>query len=256
MRKKLSQVFLVLSIVTACFSGYKLYEAYSQYQEAAQIIQEVQQHITVVSPDEGTMEEDPIQPQPEIIVGVDFASLKLINEDIFAWIEVPNTNISYPILQSYNNEYYLYRLMNRKWNNSGSIYLDYRNSQDFTDKHSIIYGHHMKNGTMFAALMGYKEQNFYEEHPSFQIITPEKEFTVQVFSAYNVMPTEDSWQREFASEAEFEAWLKDTVEDSLFIPSSTPSVEDRIITLSTCDYNYDDERFIVVGYIIDEKTLS
>ncbi|MBE6114939.1 MAG: class B sortase [Erysipelotrichaceae bacterium] len=255
MRKKLSTLLLVLSLLTAGLSAYKLYEAYIGYQQASEILKEVHQHITTTVIE--LPKEDPVAEKPqEEIVGINFTALKDINEDIFAWIEVPNTNISYPILQSYNNDYYLNRLMNRKWNPSGSIYLDYRNSQDFNDIHSIIYGHHMKNGTMFAALIGYKKQEFYDQNPYFYLITPTTKYTVSIFSAYSLMPTEDAWKRSFESDTEFENWIADTVKDSLFIPNSIPTSKDRIVTLSTCDYNYDDERFIVVGYIIDEKTLS
>lgn len=249
MKKTFSTILLILSIITASFSAYKLYESYTQYQKASMILQEVQQHITTTVPQEKNEEVE--VPQEEVIE-VDFPSLKMINEDIFAWIKVPGTNISYPILQSYDNEYYLYRLMDRKWNNSGSIYLDYRNTQDFSDIHSIIYGHHMKNGTMFAGLIEYKDQSFYEEHPSFYIITPEKKIQINVFAAYNILPPAYTWQMEFDNDADYQAWISATIEASSFIPKMIPTIEDRVITLSTCDYNQADERFVVVGYIAEE----
>ena len=87
------------------------------------------------------------------------------NPDIVAWIYIEGTKINYPIVQGEDNSYYLKHLFSGEWNGSGCIFLDSRNDASFADRHSIIYGHHMKNGTMFTDLDKYKKQDFFDEHP-------------------------------------------------------------------------------------------
>ena len=224
-RKYLAVLFFLCS---ALFSIYKLYQVIYPYYIAQEIYEEIEVYL-------------PIQSKEEI----DFVALQQINPDIFAWISIPNTNISYPIVQSSDNEYYLYRLIDKTWNKSGSIYLDYRNTQTFTDPHSILYGHHMKDGTMFAELMKYKEQNFYNENPVYTITTPEKILEVHIFAAYNVFTNDTAWQMDISGPH----WLKNTIQRSLITSKELPTNTHNILTLSTCDYNQVDERFVVVGYI-------
>ena len=88
--------------------------------------------------------------------------------------EIEGTKINYPIVQGEENSYYLKHLFSGEWNGSGCIFLDFRNDASFADRHSIIYGHHMKNGTMFTDLDKYKKQEFFDEHPIALLITPDK----------------------------------------------------------------------------------
>ena len=113
-------------------------------------------------------EDDTVWPE------VDFAALREINPDIVAWIYIEGTKINYPIVQGEENSYYLKHLFSGEWNGSGCIFLDFRNDASFADRHSIIYGHHMKNGTMFTDLDKYKKQEFFDEHPVALLITPDK----------------------------------------------------------------------------------
>mgnify|MGYP000782800669 FL=1 len=103
-------------------------------------------------------EDDTIWPE------VDFSVLREINPDIVAWIYIEGTKINYPIVQGGDNSYYLKHLFSGEWNGSGCIFLDFRNDVSFADRHSIIYGHHMKNGTMFTDIDKYKKQEFFDEH--------------------------------------------------------------------------------------------
>lgn len=179
---------------------------------------------------------------------VDFSQLAEINSDIMGWIYIEGTKINYPVVQEENNRYYLNRLFDGSYNASGCIFLDCRSSSDFSDRHSIIYGHHMKDNSMFAGLVQYKKQAFYDEHPVALLVTPEAYYKIQFFSGYVSDTWSDAWDLNI-DEAEFAGWLNDLQDKSCFEASATPAMTDRIITLSTCSYEFDSAKFVLHGYI-------
>lgn len=179
---------------------------------------------------------------------VDFSKLVKINSDIVGWIYIEGTKINYPVVQAENNRYYLSRLFDGSYNASGCIFLDCRSASDFTDRHSIIYGHHMKDNSMFAGLMQYKKQAFYDEHPIALLITPEAYYKIRFFSGYVSDTWSDAWNLNF-DESGFVSWLNDLQRKSCFKASAIPTKTDRIITLSTCTYEYDTAKFVLHGYV-------
>ena len=183
---------------------------------------------------------------------VDFVSLQEANPDIVGWIYIEGTDINYPVVQGEDNQYYLKHLFNGEWNSSGCIFLDSRNSADFSDRHSIIYGHHMKNGTMFSGLDHYKKQEFYEAHPTALLMTPDTNFGVEFFAGYVASVREEAWKLSFLSDSEFEDWLAEVRERSCFDSDIEPAVTDRILTLSTCSYEFDNARFVLLGRLRSE----
>lgn len=127
--------------------------------------------------------------------------------------------------------------------------MDCRNDPDFSDRHTIIYGHHMDNGTMLQNPMGYKEQAFYDRHPTGQLITPDESYTVEFFTGYVASVENDAWNTSFISGEEFTQWLTAAQERSLFSRAINPAECDRLITLSTCSYEFYNARFVVLGKI-------
>jgi len=166
-----------------------------------------------------------------------------------AWLTIDGTNIDYPVVKHSDNDYYLHHLFNGEWNSSGCLFMDCSNQADFLDQHTIIYGHHMDNGSMFQNLMYYKDQSFYNEHPTAQLITPDGAYTVEFFAGYVTGVDGDAWQPDFASSEEFPEWLGNAKEKSLFESETTPTAGDRIVTLSTCSYEFYNARFVVHGTI-------
>ena len=180
---------------------------------------------------------------------VDFAALQKRNPDTVGWIFCAGTAIDYPIVQGPDNEYYLARLFTGTSNAAGSIFLDYRNSPDFTSRHSILYGHNMKNGSMFASLTSYRDPEYFREHPQFLLCTPEKTYSVEIFSGYSAGVEDEAWRISFDSEEEFADWAAQEKEKSCFESDITPSGTDHIITLSTCSYEFEEARFVVHGIL-------
>jgi len=105
---------------------------------------------------------------------IDFEGLRKINEDLVAWIQIPGIGLDYPVVQGEDNEYYLYHTFQKENNKAGSIFLDYRNHDDFTDRRVILYGHNMKDGSMFSNLKQYQDSVFRKNSDSAYLYLPEK----------------------------------------------------------------------------------
>lgn len=180
---------------------------------------------------------------------VDLASLRTMNNDLVGWIYGPGTKINYPVVQGEDNSFYLTHMFDGKENKCGSIFMDSLNNTDFSNANSILHGHHMKNGSMFASLAQYENQEYYDSHPVLWLVTQEKSYLVEIFTGFVTDVDSDVWQIEFATQEEYKSWLGRMKEASMFGCDVVPGAEDRILTLATCSYKYDDARFIVMGIL-------
>ena len=186
----------------------------------------------------------------EPVPDIDFEALERINLEVVGWLYLPDTAISYPVAQGENNTYYLKHLFDGTPNSAGSLFLDSR-CHGFEGKNSVIYGHYMKNGTLFASLSEYQDQEYYEAHPNVYLITPEGVLTVQLFSAYIAGAEDDAWQLDFDTEEEYGIWLEGLQDRSCFVCGIAPTTSDRVVTLSTCNYTFENARFVCHGRILE-----
>ncbi|MBQ4061970.1 MAG: class B sortase [Christensenellaceae bacterium] len=184
-------------------------------------------------------------------IKIDFESIPVKNGRSTSWIMIKNTVINYPVVQGSDNDYYLTRLPDGTKNKSGSIFMDYRNADDFSDPNTFIYGHHMKNGSMFAAVTNYADQSFYEEHPYIFIITPDEIYRGEIFSAYVTPDTGKSFKIDFNSDKDFDNYLQMVAGLSDIYTAVEVGPSDNIITLSTCTYEYDNARFLVHAKLVN-----
>ncbi len=182
-------------------------------------------------------------------IGADFAALGEINSDVVGWIQIPNTKINYPIAQSGDNSYYLRHMFNKEYNPGGGIFLDYRNSSNFSSKHSILYGHQMGNGTMFTNINNYKNQSYYDGHTYGLLYTPSGNYVVEFFAGYTTSNSGDGWDLRFRTDEEFEDWIASQISKSDFSAGFTPSSSDRILTLSTCSSAFDNAKYVLHGVL-------
>ena len=242
MKQRLRWGLAAVCLAIFLFSGAQLYQYWQGSRQSKDVYARLSE--AVRCPETDASEEEAI-PWPE----VDFQALREINSHVVGWITCQGTNIHYPVVQGENNDYYLTRLFDGSYNPSGSLFLDCRGAADFSDAHSIIYGHYMKNGTMFAALTGYKEQDFYQQHPQMLLITPEGRFVVELFSGYVASVEDSAWNISFKTEEEFAEWLEEITERSTFQSDILPSVQNQILTCSTCSYDFDNARFVVHGIL-------
>ena len=200
--------------------------------------------------------------EPETVVEeiaespIDWEGMWEINEDVYAWITVPGTVIDYPILQhATDNTYYLNYNIDGSYGYPGCIYTENMNSKDFTDNNTVIYGHNMKNGSMFAGLHQYEDGNFFMEHPQVLIYTPEKEFEYTIFAAYIYDDRHLMYSFDFTNEDVYASYL-DTVLNIRDLSANirddvTVTKDDNIITLVTCMSNQPDKRLLVQAVLND-----
>lgn len=179
--------------------------------------------------------------------GIDFPSLKKINPNAVAWLATEGTALDYPVVQGKDNDYYLGHLFTGKPNKMGAVFMDYRNSGDFSDKNTIIYGHNMKNGSMFSTITKYKNQDYYNRHPTMLLYTPSGDFKIELFAGTVISGDTDSIHLHFEDDHDFQNYIDSLKKGSTFECNITVNANDRIITLCTCSYDFDNARYALFG---------
>ena len=188
MGRKKEYVFLVLLGVIVLAAGGYLFQVWEGYHEASAGYQKLQKYI-IEKPDvEKKQEEKPESKRKsgENLPEIDFDGLRAINKDIVAWIQIPGIGVDYPVVQGKDNDHYLHYTFDGKANKAGSIFLDYRNRKDFTDSKVILYGHNMKDGSMFSNLKKYQDTGFRKEQGRVLIYLLEKVLECEIVECRHV----------------------------------------------------------------------
>ena len=230
----------ILCIGNALKIGYEYRQGEKEYSELADIM---------VSPTDSSLyiSESAGGASP---INVNFDMLSSLNANVVGWLYCEGTPISYPVVQSTDNSYYLNRLYDDRTNSSGAIFMDAMNSPDLSDVNTIIYGHNMKNGTMFASLQNYDEQWYYEQHPVMYYLTKNHDYKIDVFASYETTGDSDAFTMFFDSAQTYQTYLENRWSQSRIDTSWLPmSIEDNIVTLSTCSYGFDNARYVVQGKV-------
>lgn len=193
----------------------------------------------------------------EKIAEYDFDKLKEINTDIVGFIEVDNTNISYPVVKSSDNRYYLNHSYKKEKNNIGSIFLDYRNDLDNLSKNNIIYGHGRLDNTMFGSLNNLLNSSNLDSKESYYITlsTPKSIMTFKIFSVYTI-PKEGYYIKTyFSSNKYFKEFLETIMKRSIYNFNTDVNTNDKILTLSTCKDNFG-KRVVVHAKLLKKEETS
>ena len=169
------------------------------------------------------------------------------------YYKAENIDISYPIMQGEDNEYYLKHTFEGQAVTAASIFMDANNHADFSDQNTFIYGHNMKDKTMFGKLNNYKDEEFYKENPYFYIYTPDGKVRMyKVFAASVVKDTSDAYNLTYNSDEEFESYLNLCRESSNYQVDVEVNAQSQIVSLSTCTNVKEDERFLLQGVLAGE----
>ncbi|MEG0961580.1 MAG: class B sortase [Lachnospiraceae bacterium] len=182
---------------------------------------------------------------------VDFNELEKINPEIVAWIHFENLDINYPVVQAKDNEYYLTRTFNKEELKCGSIFMEAENKADLSDDNTFIYGHNMKDKSMFAKLNNYKEEEIYRENPEFLIYTKSAIYRYSIFSCYQAEVNGDSFLYQFVNQEQYADWLKMVTQQSNYDTGIIPDAGKRTVTLMTCTSAGDNYRFLVHGTLTE-----
>jgi len=171
-----------------------------------------------------------------------------VSPDIIGWIYSPGTPIDYPIMRTDNYVHFLSRLPDGTFNANGSIFLDFNHSPDFSDLLSIIYGHHMRSGAMFGTLNAYRRQAFFEDHPVMFLYTPERNYRVDLM--YGFLVAEGEFRANaFMFQENVPYLLEFAAERTTFESDVSFQPGDRLLGMSTCEYDFDNARYVVLGIL-------
>ena len=175
-----------------------------------------------------------------------------INSDVVGVIELSGTPINYPILYAENNDFYLNRDINKQTNKNGSIFLDCLNESDFSDVNTVIYGHSMKDKSMFGSLEAFRNQEFTDANSIIKVYANNKLLKYKIFSVYVIEPDYQYRVKKFENNEEIQVFLDNITSKSEITSDIKPTVDDKILTLSTCAYDFEDARLAVHAVLIDE----
>lgn len=246
MKRKLKIVLLFIFLGIFVVSAFQLYGIHNNYEKGDAIYHSVQEQVVKEITVPEIKEKGKVK-KAEKLISVDFSTLKKKNKDIVGWLYIPDTVICYPLLKGTDNETYLHQTYDKQSSIFGSIFMDFRNSSDLQDSHTLIYGHNMRNGSMFGSLKRYNnEADFYKKHKTIYILTEKATYRYQIFS-YHVADVNGAiYTVSYDKEEDFEWFLKLAKESSYKDTGIDVSTKDKIITLSTCN-NTDTTRFVVHG---------
>ena len=190
---------------------------------------------------------------------INFAELKEQCDDIVAWVSVPNTNVDYPVVQSSEDEaedFYLHRNLDKEYEFAGTIYIQKINNKDFTDPHTVLYGHAMLNGTMFTPLHYFKDKDFFDENDTFVIYITEHILTYKIFAAYQYDDRHLLYAFDSKNKDAFAAYLEEAQHPTADMQNTRRlplKADSKIVTLSTCLKANAPIRYLVQGVLIKDE---
>ena len=255
-RKAVGIAVVSLCGLLALGSGILMVRDLNQYSESAGAYEDISALVEMPgqteAPEDDNTETEPAGEDPSVVLPtVDFDALRETGPDIIGWLTLPDTAINYPVTQADDNEYYLHHLYDGTYNKTGCLFADYENQEDFSDRNTIIYGHNMRDGSMFATLNEYDEQSYFDGHPQMYLVTPGGGYVVEIFTAFVAKPSESGsdtspWRLSFKDDGAYTTWLSEMVSRSVIETDVTVTSSDKVLTLSTCTPG-GASRFIVMG---------
>ena len=222
-------IYMILLFVLI-YSGIKIYKWYKDKTNNSKIAEQIRDTVIVEEKNEDENKKE---------YKIDFNKLKDQNNETAAWIKVNNTNIEYPVVKESNNSFYLNHSFDKSNNSAGWIFADYRNKFDNTDKNIVIYGHNMKDNSMFGSLKNILNSDWYdnEENTNITLYTENEKCIYKVFSIYKIESEDYYIKTEFSDDNNFEQFVNTIKKRSIKEFNTDVSKDDNILTLSTCANN-------------------
>ena len=260
-RKKLTKagriitdLILVVAICVAGYSGFKLYEGLSTYNQSKNVYEDIRETAvkkpeTVQQPaQDSALKED----RQEEVWTVDHAALAQMNPDYVGWIRMKNSYIDYPMVQGTDNSFYLDHLYTKEYNNVGSVFLDCGNSRDFTDRNTVIYAHNVKNGTMFMEIAKFEDPSYYATHDVIEIYTQQCNYKLYPVAGILTTGADNYVAFNFGSDEEFLNYVSYFTSNSTFTSNTALNPGDQTVLLSTCSYSLQDGRYALLCKLVKE----
>ena len=241
--KVLFLLFMIICIIGMIYYSYKIFTWKKDVKENKEIHEEIIKFVN--------KEEEIIKEEKKNKYKIDFDSLKKKNSDTVAFIKVNNTSINHIVVKGNDNDYYLHHNFNKKWSGAGWVFADYHNKLDESDKNIVIYGHSMKDGTMFGTLRNVVKKEWYENKNNYLIdfVTPNGEYTYQVFSVYVIKEENYYINTKIKNNKEFNKFVNRLKSRSKYNFNVNVDGNDKILTLSSC-YDNIDRRVVLHAKLI------
>ena len=224
-------IYMILFLILI-YSGIEIFKWYKDKTNNQKIAEQIKSTVIIE-------EENKAENEKKEEYTVDFNKLKEQNNETVAWIKVNNTNVEYPVVKTTNNNFYLNHSFDKSKNSAGWIFADYKNKFDNTDKNIIIYGHNMKDNSMFGSLKNILNSDWYdnEENTNITLYTEHEKCIYKVFSVYKIENEDYYIKTKFSNDNEFEKFIKTLKKRSIKDFNTDVSKDDSILTLSTCANN-------------------
>ena len=249
MKKLIRRLAVILCVIAVGCAGVGIYK-YFQEKNAGQEYEKLKAEMEKQPSSESTTEE-----QTSLEIPIDFVALQKENPEAYAWIKVDGTNIDYPILQSEtDNAYYLTHTIENKESPEGAIFTENYNTKTFEDTNTVIYGHNMKNGSMFRTLHNYMDKDFFNKNRDVTIYTPDEVLHYKIFAAYLSDARHILKSYDFSNKQIYQNYI-DTIfsmrsMDAFVDTSMKVTNDDKIITMSTCYAGLSDRRYLVQAVLV------
>ncbi len=265
-------VIFIVALAVFLFSGYQLFKIYKEYKTGTDEYDQIREAVFQIKPESesngnasngnASIGNESEKTGPILINGIElktllgtkyqcnFDQLLAINSEVVGWIRIEDTNIDYPVVQTSDNEKYLRTTLEGEWNNAGTIFVDSRVEVPFISENTMIHGHNQRNKAMFHDLTLYMDKEFWESHPYVTILTPEKNYLYQIYSCYQSPNVSKTYNCQFSGKEQYQEYLTYTMSQSIYDTGITVSSSDRIITLSTCNNDWEDTRMVVHAKLI------
>lgn len=244
-----STILLIAALAVFCVSGWQLYKIISGYQKGKNEYNDLKELALSGGKKPGESGE----------FRVNFDELLKINSDTVGWIQFKPepAQINYPVVQGPDNSLYLNKTFSKNENTVGAIFLNVYNNKEFNDRHTIVYGHRMNDNSMFHDLEKYDDKVFWEKNQNFYIYTVDgRKITYQIYAAGQVSEVSDGYITEFPSDELFQEFLNLTKSEGVYDTGHEVTVQDSIVTLSTCVQGNDELRFVVRGVKRNEEMVK
>lgn len=256
LKKALLLIITFIFLFTFLFSAINLIYKLIEYHKANSLYDNIQdkyvetiatEHAYPIATNNNSIETTTSNKAP---ISINFSKLIEDNNEVVGWIYSQDTPINYPVVQSGNNTKYLYSDLSGNYLINGTIFVDYRNQEIGNDLNYIVYGHSMSNNSMFGSLLNYKKQSYYDTHQTIYYLTESKDYRIDLIAGIVVDSDELIYQTSPDIKS-FENYINQTYSKSSFKSNIKYEIGDNIITLSTCSYEYDEARYVLIGKLVE-----
>ena len=236
-KRKNDLLFKIVIVLLLCVIAFSLYKVGSILYEYHQGTKQYNQVEKVANTQKDTS-------------NIDWKALMSKYKNVKAWLYNKGTVINYPVVQGTDNSFYLHHMVNGDYNWKGTLFIDYRCKKPFNEFLTIIYGHRMKDGSMFHSLIEYRDKDYYNKHPKMLLRTPTAKYDVVVFAAVTIPSSSDKYKFNFNNAAEKQAYLNWIQKKTELKTDVSVTSSDKIVMLSTCTYEFDNARLVVYGKLV------